>query len=230
MNAIAIRQPSTVPSLPVKAQLALSSMLSAIEPMGLGYLIPSERAPTAEQRQWLAERSIMISGAMQPLPEADMLAELGALFATMGRRSGDELDSNVVISTYLADLEGIPGFAFRQACADFRQGKAGDGKWAPTQAQLRTRANEILVGPRKELADIERVLTAKVIPPIDRANREKVMAHVNETLDILRSKSETVERQRDLTRPEAIEWLEREEAAQRVPPPISPTIRKTLGA
>lgn len=229
MNALTTPRSSTVPSLPVKAQLAVASMLSAIEPAGLGWVIPSERAPSGEQRQWLAERSVMITGAMQPLPEVDLRMEITALFATMGRRSGDDEDAKAIVAIYLADLAGIPGFALRQACADFRQGRAGDGKWVPTQAQIRTRANEILVGPRKELGDIERVLTAKVTPPVNHANREKVMAHVNETLEILRSKSDTVIRHRVLTQPEALEWCNREEANPRPAPPISDAIRKTLG-
>ncbi len=204
-------------------------MLSAVEPAGLGWLIPAERAPTGEQRQWLSERSIMISGALRPAPDIEIEAELAALFATMGRRSGDEDDAKTIIAIYLADLAGIPGFALKQACADFRQGRAGDGKWVPTQAQIRTRANEYLVGPRKEIGDIERVLTAKVVPPINRDARDKVMVHVNETLEILRANGDKAIKHRQLTQPEAEQWCEREEAAKHPAPPISDNIRKTLG-
>lgn len=204
-------------------------MLSAVEPAGLGWLIPAERAPTGEQRQWLAERSIMISGALRPAPELEIEAELAALFATMGRRAGDEDDAKTIIAIYLADLAGIPGFALKQACADFRQGRAGDGKWVPTQAQIRSRANEYLVGPRKEIGDIERVLTAKVVPPINRKNQEFVQAHAQETIRILKANSEQAVKYRQLTQPEAEQWCKREEASPRPAPPISDNIRKTLG-
>lgn len=203
-------------------------MLSAIEPAGLGWLIPAERAPTAEQRQWLAERSIMISGTLRPAPEIEIEAELAALFATMGRRSGDEDDARTIIAIYLADLAGIPGFALKQACADFRQGRAGDGKWVPTQAQIRTRANEYLVGPRKEIGDIERVLTAKVVPAVNRANQEFVQAHAQETIRILKANSERpTEIYKPPTKKQANDWLESEDA-HRPAPPISDAIRKTL--
>lgn len=205
-------------------------MLSAVEPAGLGWLIPADRAPTAEQRQWLSERSAMINAALRPAPEIEIEAELAALFATMGRRSGDEDDAKTIIAIYLADLAGIPGVALKQACADFRQGRAGDGKWVPTQAQIRARANEHLVAPRKELGDIERVLTAKTVPPINHANKAAVLAHVNETITILKANSNpTKDVYRLPTIAEAVKWIEREKANPRPAPPLSDAIRKTLG-
>lgn len=230
MNALVQSKSSLPAPLPAKAQTAVSGFLSALEPRGLGFEIRAAAAPSPDQRAWLVTRCAALRASLAPISTAELASELAALFASLGHRNASEGEAGAILRLYASDLADLPAAALRLACADFRQGRAGDGNWAPTQAQLRSRANVRAAGIREELAQLERILNAHVIDVReDSAARERVMAHVRETVKILQADSEPRKAHRLPTQPEAEGWLAREKANPRPVPVISDGLAHTLG-
>lgn len=84
-------------------------------------------------------------------------------------------DRKVLQRIWAADLADLPLYSVERACADFRQGRAGDGKWLPTQAEVRAVAMRYVEKLRKEQADVLAVLGAEVMQPIAAEQKGRVL-------------------------------------------------------
>jgi len=105
-------------------------------------------------RQWLA-----------PAGEDAVRPHVASLVMSLKHESEDEEAREIKQRIFAADLADLPLFAVERACADFRQGRAGDRKWMPTQAQVREVAERYAGKLREERADVRAVLEAKVVEP-----------------------------------------------------------------
>lgn len=155
--------------MPVKAQLALSSMLNAVEPSGLGTVIPASRAPTGEQRAWLDRRRAAIDDWLAPCSEEEVLREIGLLFASMAfRPDQSEVEARLRLAAYTQafattpETRGPPGWALSRACEDYRLGRVGDGVFIPRPGELRLLAVSHTRPWSRESANIGRVLDSRI--------------------------------------------------------------------
>lgn len=179
MNNLTIRQTEAqAPApLPSKVDVTLTGMANAITTVGLRSTIPADRSPTLEQRGYLADRATMLdvwlSSAGPDLAEI----EIAAIFDCMSMRSGDETDLRMKLKIYVADLADLPRFALSAACRDFRVGIIGDGKWVPTQGEIRRRAMFHADPSIAERGRIRRVLDAQIEHPVQStAERRQAVA------------------------------------------------------
>lgn len=108
-----------------------------------------------ELRQWLG-----------PAGEDAVRPHIASLLMALKHETEDEEAREIKQRIFAVDLADLPLFAVEQACKDFRQGRAGDGKWMPTQAEVRTVALRHADKARKEQADVRLVLGADVFEPI----------------------------------------------------------------
>lgn len=171
----------TPPPISQRDYLALRVALSASIEIGLVRELPADRAPSAEIRHALQARAVALADCLRPAGVARAQQEVAALIGLRPIR-GDATDLRAVLAIYGADLADLPLFALSAACADFRQGRAGDGEWAPTQAQIRVQALKHLQPIAKERREIEAVLTARIQGAVASPERRaQVNAHVAET-------------------------------------------------
>lgn len=64
------------------------------------------------------------------------MADLTAMLATMPSRAASGLDAAAMLRIYEDDLRGLPVGKLREAIRDFRTGKLGSGRFAPTAAEI----------------------------------------------------------------------------------------------
>jgi hypothetical protein len=166
-NAIATSKPQASPStpapLPVPAERALTAFSNAIEWIGRRPTIPAHLAPTEVQRVWLAKRVEQIDGWLAPCGEAFATEQITAMASVMASRASATAESGLRMAVYAADLSDLPCEALSKACADFRRGRAGDGKWLPAPGEIRAKATAYADAWRYERHRIRTVLDAKVI-------------------------------------------------------------------
>ena len=83
---------------------------------------------------------------------------IAAVLASLPRRAESQNDAKIVLRLFVEDLGDLPRFAIEAACKDFRTGRAGDGHWAPSAAEIRTQAERLARSYRDELASITEIL------------------------------------------------------------------------
>jgi hypothetical protein len=115
--------------------------------------------------QWLA-----------PSGEDAIRPHVASLVLSLKHRSEDEETSEAKQRIFAADLADLPLFAVEAACADFRQGRAGDGVFMPTQAEVRKVALRRVQKLRDELADVRSILAAEVVEPVRSEKSRKEIA------------------------------------------------------
>jgi hypothetical protein len=137
--------------------------------------ISADSAPTVDERAGLARREERLAAWLAPAGEKAILPHISSLMLSMHHKSEDEEARTILQRIWAADLADLPLFAVERACADFRQGRAGDGKWLPTQAEVRRVALQHAEKLRKEHAEVRAVLTARVVEkPRDEAERKRI--------------------------------------------------------
>jgi len=203
--------------------------------------IPERSLPSPNVMQALADRVQDIRGFLaggKPDEIAVMVAKLFVVLAKRGEGFDDEAQR---ISLYVEILSDVPRFALERACTDFLYGKAGDGKWVPTPAEIR---NEALRHVRPWLAELDRInpiLNASVIAPNDYGQRAANLKHVQETLHMLRgavpkcdidtrwaAKMQDVPASELTPKVAAEKWLEAYQDKPKDPPAISPSLQKYI--
>lgn len=241
-NAIVpLRATQPAPAHP-RMERALAAMSNALDPDGRGYALPAHAAPNDDQRAFLTRRSAEIASWLAPATEAERSAEVLRLLRAMVPRSGDADEVTQVVVSYIADLGDVPASMLREACARFRRGTIGDGRFAPKAGELRREALRLAEPWIAERARIERVLAARVLPPPTESRKADVLAHVRETARQLnaaaaaqggRAKAEPAvimgEDGKPLTRTQIAEMKLAELKTDAAPLRMSPALRKSLG-
>jgi hypothetical protein len=149
-------------------------------------------------------------------------------------QSGSAGDQAAIQRIFAADLADLPLFAVEAACKDYRLGKAGDGHWMPTQAEIRRVAESYCSSAVEEAKDIRNILTADIIPEttIDENRRRMALERWDRIKsDFTKEHNPHVKRPlSDVTKPEAETNLQRLEAelARAKPPQLSPSLRTKL--
>lgn len=164
--------------------------MNATEPGGAGYVIPFERAPASDQRAFLRNRLVEIEGYLRRATDAEILAEIGPITLLMAAPEASVEQEVSISQGYLAILRGVPLAALRRACRAFLSGERGDGHWAPRPGELLQAAKGYAKTAEEDFARIKRIDSAQVQPPRNDTRRGEALAHVAETLRILRASSD----------------------------------------
>ncbi len=188
MNVVPIKPNQQPAPAHPRMERAIAAMCNALEPDGVGHALAANAAPNEDQRAFLTRRAAEISSWLTPATPQEVLTELTRLLRMMATQGGSEAELTSVIASYVEDLGNIPAPMLREACARFRRGDVGEGRFAPKAGELRKEALR-LAGPWiAERSKITRVLNARVLPAIPN-QRGDVMAHVRETARQLQAAS-----------------------------------------
>jgi len=205
MNAIVEARTASLPT-PIDQGLygSLRYYFNSLEIEGGRRALPADRAPSVRVRHALGERRDLVNQWLRSCGEKHALAEVTAIFGTMSMRTGSAADMRAMMMIYAKDLGDLPSFALTRACADFRQGRAGDGHWVPTAAEIRMVAQRYVADLAKEGREITMVLAARIQPPQASPERKAALAaHVAETvrqLGAFSAQAEAEDRQKRATR------------------------------
>jgi hypothetical protein len=112
---------------------------------------------------------------LAPAGDRALDPHIASLMVSLRYSSEAPEDRKALMRIWAADLADLPLFAVERACTDFRQGRAGDGKWLPTQAEVRRVAVKHAEAFRKEHTVVQSVLSARVVDkPRDEAERKRI--------------------------------------------------------
>ena len=202
--------------------------------------IPERSLPAPEVMQALADRVQGIRGYLSPATTDQIAVQVARLFVVLAKRGEGFDDEAQRISLYVEILSDVPRFALERTCTDFLYGKAGDGKWVPTPAEIRTAALKHVTPWLAELDRINPVLNAAVIAPNDYGQRAANLKHIQETLHMLRGaipkcdidtrwavKMQDVPASELTPKVAAEKWLEAYEAPKAAPA-IGPSLQKYI--
>jgi hypothetical protein len=169
---------SNLIGLPAPLSRALDIALSvAHNGLENGQLL-SANAPTAVERGALERRLADVEAVLAPCAAQAIQPDLLKLFVALAMRNGDGMDMQTRAAVYAEALAGLPQWAVNKACADFREGRAGDKKWVPATAELRLRAAHFTGPWQQERHRISAVLNATVVDKPDRSRRAESVAQV----------------------------------------------------
>ena len=105
------------------------------------------QAHLAKLTRWLGG-----SSAVEVIPH---VAVLRSAMAKAGGSAGQEQD---VLMTYAMVLSELPLWAITRACKDYLTGKVGDGRFAPTPAEIAQRCRVLMSRYVEDRCKIERAL------------------------------------------------------------------------
>jgi hypothetical protein len=142
-------------------------MTNKLERQDLSWTIPAEHAPNEKQRAFLENRVAQIDAYVRPASEELALDELVALFAVMRDRNAGQAEEKARMRVYLMDLADVPLSGLRKACAAYRRGETGDGKWLPAPGELRHAALGFVEAYVAERGRLLQILNATILPPTD---------------------------------------------------------------
>lgn len=70
----------------------------------------------------------------------------------------------MTLASYQTALRGVPELALTAVVSEYVAGRLGDGEWVPTPARLRRSADHYAGQWKTELAFIDELLNAEIIP------------------------------------------------------------------
>jgi len=203
--------------------------------------IPERSLPAPDVMQALADRVQDIRGYLQPAKPEMIASMVARLFMALARRTEGMDDSGERVMLYVEILSDVPRFALEKTCNDFLYGRAGDGKWVPTPAEIRNAAMKHVQPWLAELDRINPILNASVIAPNDYGQRAANLKHVQETLHMLRgavpkcdidtrwaAKLQDVPAADVTPRVAAEKWLEAYQEKPKDAPQIGPSLQKYI--
>jgi hypothetical protein len=114
---------------------------------------------------WLESRRLTLREALAPATQAEALQALMVIQAMPGSAPGSEAEANFLAGLTMEALRDASGWALAQSAWRFFRGEAGEGKWRPTIAQLRSEAKRLEQPYFDELSRIEKVLSARAGRP-----------------------------------------------------------------
>lgn len=185
--------------------------------------------PSADEADFLAHRKAEIEAFLAPGGQA-VADPVSAVLIAMPSRAATAGDATAMRRLFAEDLGDLPYLAVALACKDFRLGKAGDGHWAPTAAEIRARAIEHIRPAEKELGSINEVLefveTAPHAAASPKTSRETIAAGFAKLRKEIGIATDPFAPRRtnapaDVTRAEAQAALDRMEAEGPWAPPLS---------
>lgn len=150
--------------------------------------------PTGQQRQQMALRRDFLAKHLAPMPDGGIARVVTEMLAGFGsaRAGGDE--PKMVVTQYVKELRGLPGWAIARACSRFAQGQVGPDEvegvnrgFAPSTAQVHTVARRIAQPHREERHKLHQALTGIVEHKPTPEERQRVGALMRGLADSMKS-------------------------------------------
>lgn len=127
--------------------------------------IYEDRAPTSQQRTVLKARAEQLKAALAPSVDAQATKAMLAMLASMPAQGGDQETVKLRGEAYRYALDDMPAWAIERMAKKVIRGESkADRRFAPTPPEFREIVSDSLAEIRNELALIEDILRAKVIP------------------------------------------------------------------
>ncbi len=127
--------------------------------VGGGLEIPSDRAPSAEARRLLDDRRLCLVAALSSAETVAIRRRVAKLFGMFAPGAMDAETSEGLVEDYTRLLASQPLWAIDRACiAALHSG----GTFRPSAPELLRLAADACDAERRELADLRRVLSAKI--------------------------------------------------------------------
>lgn len=103
---------------------------------------------------------------------------------TVGRKIS-AAEAAGTVKGYTIALDGVPAHFVEQACLDFAQGRVAghDNAFTPTSAQVRARAEELMIPFREESAKIRMIISSKKRIKPTPEEHERMLAKVRAVID-----------------------------------------------
>lgn len=180
---------------PIQPDRGIDSLLAAIltgEKDADGKLL-LVMAPTADQRRTLVARRDHLATHLAPMPDGGIARLVSEMLAGFGSSRADEKTAAGVVSQYVKELRGLPGWAISRACSRFARGEVGPDEvegvnrgFAPSTAQLCTVARRMVQLWREQHHQIHLALTGRVEHKQTPEERERVGALLRGLADDLK--------------------------------------------
>lgn len=139
----------------------------------------------ATVRRQLEVRHRSLRDYLAPCTRDEVVRDLSRVFIALSCKAEDGIDAQTRALVYADILRDLPPFAVAKACDDYCHGRAGDKKWAPTAAELKSVAERHAAPWKREAERINRVLAAEVVDDVNYREKHKVLDHAKETMRLL---------------------------------------------
>lgn len=194
---IATRQTTAAPAITTRELGTLIEVLSnRLEEHHVWpphYSISSDQVPTVEQRGALEIRKTELEAAFTPADEAEIVKKISVLRQAFP--TGRDTDVGTMLKLYVEVLKVFPEWVIGQACRQYLNGEAGDGKFAPTPPEMVKQCSALMTTHRAQLSKINRILNAEVRPvvkitPEETARRSAMLAELTKSFSVPDGKGE----------------------------------------
>jgi hypothetical protein len=147
-------------------------------------------APTGEQREMLLARRAELDAGLTGCDDATIRECIGMLRAVMASQQLGPDALQLARAAFIQVLGQYPSWAVKEACNRFLDGRAGNGTYAPTPAEIAPICRTLTADALGERAQINTILDAEVYALPSEEDRKRV-AEMHE-----RFVAETAERAR----------------------------------
>ena len=192
--------------------------------------VPVGRALSPAVKSALRAKLEDIREYLAPASQQQIIVPVSEMFVSLASRGGSSMDVKTRALAYVEILSGLPVWAIKGACDDFRFGRRGDKVWCPTPAQVREAAEDKIGGWSHRVSRIESALNLLPVGDEQQDGPRTVPQRVREVMAELRAASDP-DKPRSImenTRDEARAWLENEAANPRPLPMLSDAAKKSM--
>lgn len=149
--------------------------------------IPETKAPTQAQRADLTARRGAVVAALRVRDARELAGIVGSLMTLWPLPALSEAEARRVVVAYVGALGDLPPWSVAAAAHRFVSGavEGSNPSFRPSAAEIATEARRVLAPLQTEFADLDRVLSARVvreIGPEERASVQRRLAALSASL------------------------------------------------
>lgn len=179
MNALSTVKSSTPALASRQLDTLISRFTNALETKPGTFnrkTIPASSAPTAEERQALAERHLDLESRLRPIDEHALTRSVATLRAAFPAANDGHENAMLTVKLYVSALSSFPEWAVNEACRKALTGSlpANPG-FAPTPPQMAQACRAVVVKFADEKAKLESILSAEVVKESTPESRERAV-------------------------------------------------------
>ena len=194
LTAVALSSSSSLPSVATRELDRLEGRLSNAvdwEPGDKRFVIATEYAPTPAERSVLEARRHELRAALAPASEAEIGRSVSFLRSNLATQNSTDQATAVLTTRSTVDvLKGFPAWVVKEASTRVMRGTAGfDPQYAPKAPQLAQLCRSIAAPYREELAQVDKILRARVAPPVDEVMRARIERGLREFAAEMRARN-----------------------------------------
>jgi hypothetical protein len=177
------------PAITSTMDVSIRKFLGALERHGdpRHCSISSRLAPTEDERSDLQSRKAELDRALTTTSEENVIRMVGVMRAAFPSQAMGEADKKAALKVYASTLMKYPSWVISRACRRFTDGTTGEGRFAPSAAEMARECEAIVAPYREQRHQIETILTAEVYREPTEEERQQVHEHFRKLLSELGS-------------------------------------------